>query len=213
MAANSQTAVYSGRSTAAMSGLHPIGLLHFVQDREIFHEGGDSGVFFTVVSGLVRTCKFRGDGQRQIDGFHGPGDVFGFDAAQKQSLSAEAVCDCTVAPQRWRGMAASYDGVPHHLFSHAMRSLARTQAHALLLGRRSAAGKVAAFLMEQAGQSADPILVTLEMTRHDIADYLGLTIETVSRTLSQFERASLIGLATARQVRLHDPAALQGLGS
>ena len=124
IAANTQTAVYAGRSTAMTGSLHPIGL-RFVQDRETFHEGGDAGVFFTVVSGLVRTCKFRGDGQRQIDGFHGLGDVFGFDASQKRSLSAEAVCDCTVAPQRWRGMAAGYDGVPHHLFLHAMRSLAR----------------------------------------------------------------------------------------
>lgn len=206
-----QAAACHDRSAALAQPARSAGLLHFGQGREIFQEGGDPGVYFTVVSGMVRTCKFRADGRRQIDGFHGPGDVFGFELAQAQSLSAEAVSNCTVASRRWRNLGASGRNVPHHLFSHAMRSLARTQAHALLLGRRGAVEKVAAFLAEQAAQSPDPALITLEMTRQDIADYLGLTIETVSRTLSQFERASLIGMATARQVRLHDAAALQKL--
>lgn len=211
MAATALTTAHGGDHPAA-GGLRSAGLVrHFVQDREIYREGDDSGVFFTVVSGMVRTCKSRNDGRRQIDAFHGPGDIFGFEAGLEQSLSAEAVCDCTVTSHRWRGLAAAYDGVPHHLFSHAMRSLARAQGHALLLGRQSAVEKVAAFLLEQAGQSPDQHVVNLEMARQDIADYLGLTHETVSRTLARLERASLIRLTTARQIRLLDAAGLQDI--
>jgi CRP/FNR family nitrogen fixation transcriptional regulator len=94
-----------------------------------------------------------------------------------------------------------------------MRSLARAQVHALLLGRRSAVEKVAAFLVDWATHSANTGTVTLEMTRQDIADYLGLTIETVSRTLSQFERDGMIQFSTARHIRLTDPAALCDLNA
>ena len=204
---------HARRHPRPTASLRSTGLVrHFVQDREIYREGGDSGVFFTVVSGMVRTCKSRHDGRRQIDAFHGPGDVFGFEAGQEQSLSAEAVSDCTVTSHRWHGLAASYGGmVPHHLFSHAMRGLARAQGHALLLGRQSAVERMAAFLLEQAGQSLDQHVINLEMTRQDIADYLGLTHETISRTLSRLERASLIRLTTARPIRLLDPAGLQSI--
>lgn len=209
--ASTALTTYAGRHSAA-EGLRPPKLvLHYVQDREIYREGDDSGVFFTVMSGMVRTCKSGNDGRRQIDAFHGPGDVFGFEPGLQQSLSAEAVCDCTVGSNRWRGLAA-LDGVPHHLFSHAMRSLARAQEHSLLLGR-NAVEKVAAFLLAQAGQSGDGAIVSLQMTRQDIADYLGLTVETVSRTLSRLERASLISLITARQIRLLDAAGLHDVHS
>ena len=201
MAATGLTTAHACRHPAPTAGLRSTGLVrHFVQDREIYREGGDSGVFFTVVSGMVRTCKSRNDGRRQIDAFHVPGDVFGFEAGLEQSLSAEAVSDCTVTSHRWHGLAATYDGVPHYLFSHAMRGLARAQEHALLLGRQSAVEKVAAFLLDQAGQSPDPQVINLEMIRQDIADYLGLTHETISRTLSRLERALLIRLTTARQI-------------
>ena len=94
-----------------------------------------------------------------------------------------------------------------------MHSLIRAQEHCLLLGCRSAVEKVAAFLLEQAKQSPDGHVINLEMTRQDIADYLGLTMETISRTLSRLERASLIGLTTARQIRLLDVVKLQDVRS
>lgn len=212
MAATALTTAHAGGHSAITVGLRTTGLVrHFVQDREIYREGDDPSVFFTVVSGMVCTCKSRNDGRRQIGGFHGPGDVFGFEAGRAQTLSAEAVCDCSVTAHRWRGLASAYDGVPHHLFSHAMRSLARAEEHALLLGRQSALEKVAAFLLEQSGQSLDQHVINLGMTRQDIADYLGLTIETVSRTVSRLERASLIRLTTPRQIRLLDAAGLRDI--
>ena len=212
MISTALSTAHAGRYLTATASVRSNGLVrHFLQDREIYREGGDSGVFFTVVSGMVRTCKSRNDGRRQIDAFYVPGDVFGFEAGLEQSLSAEAVSDCTVTSHRWHGLAATYDGVPHYLFSHAMRGLARAQEHALLLGRQSAVEKVAAFLLDQAGQSPDPQVINLEMIRQDIADYLGLTHETISRTLSRLERASLIRLTTARQIHLLDFAGLQSI--
>jgi CRP/FNR family transcriptional regulator, nitrogen fixation regulation protein len=199
---------------AGLSSVGPV--LHFTQDREIYGEGDTADSFFKVVSGVVRTCKFLSDGRRLIDAFHVAGDVFGVEAGTSYGFSSEAVCDCTVVSYRRRGLEASATqdaSLSRELFSYAMRSLARAQVHALLLGRRSAVEKVAAFLVDWATHSADTGTVTLEMTRQDIADYLGLTIETVSRTLSQFERDGLIGFSTARQIRLKNPAALRDLNS
>jgi CRP/FNR family nitrogen fixation transcriptional regulator len=94
-----------------------------------------------------------------------------------------------------------------------MKNLARAQEHSLSLGRRNAVEKVAAFLMELLENAPDAKVITLAMTRQDIADYLELTMETVSRTLSQLERDASIELTTARQIRMKDRAALGGLNS
>jgi CRP/FNR family transcriptional regulator, nitrogen fixation regulation protein len=199
----------------AASGLQPAGsVMHFAQDREIYGEGDNAGVFFKVVSGVVRTCKFLSDGRRQIDAFHVAGDIFGFELGWEHTLSAEAVSDCTIVPFRRRGKEGATDElISQQLFSHAMRSFARAQEHSLLLGRRSALEKVAAFLIEWAEPAPCGHVVNLAMTRQDIADYLGLTIETVSRTLSQLERDAFIELPAARQIRLKKLAALQELNA
>lgn len=191
-------------------------VLHVARDREIYAEGDAAGALFRVVTGVVRTCKFLSDGHRQIDAFHVAGDVFGFEIGAEYRLSAEAVCDCTLISYPRRGLenlAANNDALSRGLLSYAMRSMARAQDHSSLLGRRSAVAKVAAFLIEWAQHSPGAQTVALAMTRQDIADYLGLTIETVSRTLSQLERSAVIELPTTRQIRFRDPAALRQLNS
>jgi len=191
-------------------------VLCFAQDREIYGEGDAADSFFKVAEGVVRTCKFLSDGRRQIEGFHVAGDVFGFEAGAGHRLSAEAVCDCRVTSHRRRGLeglAAADLALSRQLLSYAMRGMTRAQDHSLLLGRKSAVEKVAAFLMEWAQHSVGCQTITLAMTRQDIADYLGLTIETVSRTLSQLERDAVIEIPTARQIRFKNSAALQGLNS
>lgn len=191
-------------------------VLHFTQDREIYGEGDEAEAFFKIVSGVVRTCKFLSDGRRQIDAFHVEGDIFGFEAGDEHRLSAEAVSDCTVISYRRRGverLAANNDALSRQLFSYAMCNMARAQDHSLLLGHKSAVEKVVAFLMEWADRSSSTGAITLAMTRQDIADYLGLTIETVSRTLSQLERDSMIELCTARQIHFKNPAALLALNA
>jgi CRP/FNR family transcriptional regulator, nitrogen fixation regulation protein len=201
-------------STGREEGLpHAGACMQFAQDREIYGEGDRAETFYKVVSGVVRTCKFLSDGRRQIYAFHVAGDLFGFELGVEYTLSAEAVSDCTiVAYRRPRGAAnASDEALSLHLFSHAMRSLARAQEHSLVLGRRSAVEKVAVFLLDWAAQSADGRTLALVMTRQDIADYLGLTIETVSRTMTQFERDGTIEMPTARQIKIRNTETLEDL--
>jgi CRP/FNR family nitrogen fixation transcriptional regulator len=110
-------------------------------------------------------------------------------------------------------LAVNDESLSRQLFSYATRSLARAQEHSLLLGRRSAVEKVAAFLIEWAEYAPESKVISLAMTRQDIADYLGLSMETVSRTLSQLERDALIELPTARQIRMKNLIALRNLNS
>lgn len=189
-------------------------VLNFARDNQIYGERDEVRSFYKVVSGVVRTCKFSSDGRRQIEGFHAACDIFGLELGDVHRLSAEAVSDCTVVAYRWRGlrrMAVQGDQIAPQIFGFAMQCLERTQQHALLLGRRSAAQRVAAFLLKTACRDGDRTGAYLAMTRQDIADYLGLTIETVSRTLSQFERDGLIALSSTRHVILHDLDALMVL--
>ena len=188
----------------------------FAEGCEIFSQGDASEFFFKVLSGTVRVCKFLPDGRRQIEAFHIAGDIFGMDLDATRQLSAEAVSDCTLICYRRRqvDMLAQQDGaVSRQLLRFAMENLAQVREHCLLLGRRGAAEKLAVFLLEWAGRSADPALVRLAMTRQDIADYLGLTIETVSRTFSQFEREGLIALNGTRAVHLCKPDALEAIAA
>jgi CRP/FNR family nitrogen fixation transcriptional regulator len=189
---------------------------NWAQDQEIFSEGDSAEYFYKVVSGVVRTCKFLVDGRRQIDGFHILGDIFGLEPGAQYRLSAEAVSDCTVIAYRKTkpGLLVAHDqNLSQELLSFAMQGMARAQEHSLLLGRRSAMEKVAAFLLDWAKKSKHHGLVNLAMTRQDIADYLSLTIETVSRTLSQLERENVIDLPSIRQVRVRNPDMLEDLAA
>ena len=187
---------------------------HFGPDREIFAEGDNAETFYKVVSGTVRTCKFLSDGRRQIEAFYTAGDVFGFEVGDAHLLTAEAVSECNLIAYRRRGVeaAAMQDGVlARQLFSYAMHSVTNAQTHAFLLGRRAAAEKVAVFLIGWASRNGAELAIDLPMSRQDMADYLGLTIETVSRTLSQMERERIIAIPNARQIRLLRREALEDL--
>jgi CRP/FNR family nitrogen fixation transcriptional regulator len=191
-------------------------VMHFSPDRQIYAEADEARSFYKVVSGVVRTCRFLSDGRRQIDAFHMEDDVFGFEAGADHRMTAEAVSECTVIVYRRRGleaMVSQNDRLGRWFFSHAMTCLALAREHSLLLGRASAAQKISAFLTEIAVREGSESVVDLAMSRQDIADYLGLTIETVSRTLSQMERDGTIGLPTARRIMLKDRRALRALNS
>ncbi len=189
-------------------------VIHVAEGREIFAEGDDTHLFYKVISGVVRVCRFLSDGRRQIEAFHVEGEVFGFELGEERLLSAEAVGDCSLISYR-RGhietLAKKDQAVAHQLFQYAMQNLAQAQGHCLVLGRRGAAEKVASFLLDWAQHSMDKGVIHLAMTRQDIADYLGLTIESVSRSLSQFERNGVIALPSARQVRMLNTDALEDL--
>ncbi|ACA20383.1 transcriptional regulator, Crp/Fnr family [Methylobacterium sp. 4-46] len=177
----------------------------FTRDEEIYGEGEEAEFVYRVVSGAVRTCKILGDGRRQITGFHLPGDLFGFEQGEVHGHNAEAICDTKVMMVRRRQIArvaAERAEVAVALWGLAARDLRRAQEHMLLLGRGSAQERVAAFLLTVGERLGDAGHVALPMTRRDIADYLGLTLETVSRTISQLEGEGALLRAGARQVTL-----------
>lgn len=191
-------------------------VVHVAEGREIFAEGADTDTFYRVVSGVVRVCKFLSDGRRQIEAFHVAGEIFGFELGAERVLSAEAVSDCTLVSYRRHGVeqiAQRNETLSHQLLQFAMHNLAQAQDHSLLLGRRGAAEKVACFILGWSKRCADKDGVHLAMSRQDMADYLGLTIETVSRSLSQFERDGVIALPSTRHLKVLNAEVLEDLAA
>jgi CRP/FNR family nitrogen fixation transcriptional regulator len=187
------------------------------KDEEIFAEGDAASYFYKVVSGTVRTYKLMCDGRRQIDAFHLAGDIFGLEIDLEHRFSAEAVDNAIVIAYRRSPLDAlsrQNPGFGDEVMMSMIRSLERAQDHMLLLGRKTAQEKIATFLMDLAARMHEDDRFELPMQRTDIADYLGLTIETVSRTLTQFAREGLIKLAaSSRNVVLADRMGLQRLNA
>jgi CRP/FNR family nitrogen fixation transcriptional regulator len=185
----------------------------FVRGEEVFAEGEAGTFFYKVVSGTVRTGKLLADGRRQIDAFHLAGDVFGLESGDRHRFAAEAVDDVVVIAYRRSRFASLVHDDPAFgelLMASMLTSLDRAHDHMVLLGRKTALEKLASFLLDMARRSLGTDKVVLPMQRTDIADHLGLTIETVSRTLTQMVRDGLIRLAEAgRTVILADKAGLQ----
>ena len=184
---------------------------------ELFAEGEDAEYFFKVVSGTIRTYKLLSDGRRQIDAFHLGGDIFGMETGEQHRFSAEAADSATVMTYRRRGFASLAHDDPalgSQIMSCMMHSLERAHDHMLLLGRKTAQEKIATFLLGMAARISTTDRFDLPMQRSDIADHLGLTIETVSRTLTRMVKDGLIKLATAgRSIVLSDMAALRRLNA
>jgi CRP/FNR family nitrogen fixation transcriptional regulator len=205
-----------------MSNNHPLNIafptigtvVNVRQNHPIYAECQPADTLFKIVSGMARTCKFKSTGQRQIDAFHTRGDVFGFEADSFYSISAEAVSDCTLISYSRSGLAAlslNHQNLATELYTHCIRNLIRARDHAYRLGQSSAITKLASFLIEESERSANPTHITLVMTRTDIADYLGLSVETVSRTLTQLRKTHLIKFSYAREINLTDLNGLRWL--
>jgi CRP/FNR family nitrogen fixation transcriptional regulator len=183
----------------------------FARNAEIFGEGEPAEYLYRVVSGAVRISKLLSDGRRQIGAFYMPGSIFGLEAEDEHHFSAEAVVDCiilVVKRSAFLAEAARDGAMLTELWTETMMHLQRAQDHMLLLGRKNAQERIAAFLLDMAGRLPQQGAVELPMSRQDIADYLGLTIETVSRTLTQMERDGIISIPVSRRILLTDTAAL-----
>src|SRR4029078_3902737 len=158
------------------------------KDEEIYGEGEPAEYVYQVIRGAVRTYKLLNDGRRPIGAFHLSGDVFGLDSGSAHRLTAEAITDTTVRLVKRRSLetaAGSNVQVAHSLWTMTAGDLRHAEDHMLLLGRKTALEKVATFLLEMDRRLAKAGMMALPMCRRDIGDYLGLTLETVSRTLSQ----------------------------
>lgn len=188
--------------------------MSFGKGAEIYGENEPADYVYKLVSGTVRSYKILNDGRRQIEGFHFPGDVFGLEVGADHASSAEAMADATVLVVRRSAIlaAATRDSeVANQLWTYTARELNHARSHAMLLVK-TAQERVASFLLDLANRVAGNA-VELPMSRQDIADYLGLTIETVSRTLTQFQDNAAIELPTSRRVVLRNRGALHSLNS
>jgi CRP-like cAMP-binding protein len=189
--------------------------MSFGRNAEIYGEGEPADYLYKVVSGTVRTYKVLTDGRRQVGGFYLPGEVFGLETGDEHGLSAEAITQCEVLVIRRSALVALADtdhDVARQLWTLTGNELRRVQEHILLL-IKSAQERVAAFLLEMEQRVCAGNAVELPMSRQDIADYLGLTIETVSRTLTNLENASTIELSSSRRIVLRNRGALNRLNS
>jgi CRP/FNR family transcriptional regulator, nitrogen fixation regulation protein len=184
--------------------------MSFSRNAEIYGENEPADYVYKVVSGSVRTYKIFDDGRRQIGGFYFPGDMFGLESGDAHQFSAEAIENCVVLLVKRSALVAlaERDGdIARQLWSFTAGELQRVRAHMLLL-IKSAEERVACFLLEMADRRSNTEAVELPMSRQDIADYLGLTIETVSRTLTHLEAKAAIALPTSRRILLRNRKAL-----
>lgn len=187
--------------------------MSFERNSEIYGEQEPAEFLYKVVSGSVRICKLLSDGRRQIQAFHVPGDIFGFEFGAEHEFTAEAIADArilVVKRSAVMALAARDADVARELWSVTARELQRVQGRVVLL-IKTAQERVVSFLLEMASRTSHGDAVELPMSRQDIADYLGLTIETVSRTLTSLESKNAIALPTSRRVVLRDYAALNRL--
>jgi CRP-like cAMP-binding protein len=174
----------------------------FTNGEEIYGEKERAEYFYKVLDGCVRTYKMLNDGRRQIGAFYMTGDTFGLEAGDEHTSSAEAIGDCKVLVIKRSPvitLAARNNDVAHHLWTLTASELSRAQNHMMLL-IKTAQERVAGFLLDMGTRLSGSDQIDLPMSRQDIADYLGLTIETVSRTLTQFEQAATISVPTSRRI-------------
>jgi len=185
-------------------------LRHFAPNASIYREGDMADRYYKLVSGTVRDSRHISHGRRQVTEFHGSGDIFGFYNGSRIS-SADAIGPVSLLVCRWHGPHETDMGMhpsTNEILTQLIRHVERLQQHAVLLGRRSAVEKLAIFLSQQASRMGTTDWVLLGMNRLDIADYLGLTVESVSRAFSSLERQDLIEIISAREIKLKNPAAL-----
>jgi CRP/FNR family transcriptional regulator, anaerobic regulatory protein len=183
----------------------------------LFHEGDPVTRVFTLTSGTLKLYKILADGRRYVTGFMHPGDFLGISFNDEHAFSAEAIEDaqlCWFPRARFDDFVESHSPMERELYRLAAHELAAAQQQLVLLGRKTATERLASFLLLLADRAADipgrdRRVVSLPMSRSDIADYLGLTKETVSRVLSAFRRDRVIRLRAVDEVEIVDRDALE----
>lgn len=179
-------------------------------------EGEPADAFLNITAGTARLCKLLPDGRRQITGFVGAGHFLGLAVSDTYAFGAEAIDTvryCRFSRTRLRALLEDFPALERRLLEVASNELVAAQEQMLLLGRKTARERVASFLMAQArlgvACQAPRARFALPMTRGDIADYLGLTIETVSRTLTKLRTSGLIEVPNATEIVVLDRPALE----
>lgn len=183
---------------------------HYRQGSEIFREAEPADCVYQLREGAVRTYKLLSGGRRHIGAFHLPGDIFGIENSEAHRFTAQAIVATTVRIAKRRvlvaGLAKNDIAAANNVRELVTRSLEHVENHLLLLGRQTAFEKVTTFLLEMDRRLDQPEVMVLPMGRRDIADYLGLTLETVSRALSVLCDEGILSFIgqTRRKIVLHD---------
>ncbi|HTZ77136.1 MAG TPA: helix-turn-helix domain-containing protein [Stellaceae bacterium] len=184
----------------------------------IFDEGEAADNVVTITSGTAKIFKLLPDGRRQITGFLFPGDFAGLALEGSYVYSAEAVTEvnlCRFGRHQLRGLLERFPRMEQNLLRLTVNELSSAQDQMVLLGRKTAAEKIASFLLMLSDRAShrDDEDISLPMTRTDIADYLGLTTETVSRTFTQLRKSGCIKVPDAGSVTVADRERLEGLAA
>lgn len=194
--------------------LGPIGVrMAFAAGEEIYVQDEDADMIYGVIRGAVRTTRLLNDGRRQIGDFYREGDLVGLETGPVHRFSAEALGDCDILVIKKSALRHyGEDGaqIEQMIWLATVRELERAQEHLLLLGRKNACEKVASFLLGMVDRSTGD-LTALPMGRQDMADYLGLTIETVSRMVTHLQTEGLVEFVGCRRFRVKNPAGLRHL--
>ena len=180
----------------------------FTAGAEIYAQGEKCNCLYKVEFGAVRVYRLLADGRRQISAFHLAGETFGFEADDIHHFFAEAIVATGIRMLR---TPSGTGGLAADILPMALKDLVRAQEHLLVLGRQNALERVAAFLADMAERQCGLRQVELPMSRNDIADYLGLTIETVSRVFTRLKQEGVIRLPSLRSVEIVKRQALYDL--
>ena len=181
---------------------------------KVFGEAEPADYLYQIREGAVRSCKQFSDGRRQIGAFHLPGDIFGAEDGGVHRFTAEAIVNTTVwiakRQSLFARLAKSDIAAANNVRSLVTRTLEHVENHLLLLGRQKSLEKVVAFLLEVDRRLGQPDVMVLPMGRRDIADYLGMTLETVSRSLSVLRDERILSFrgTNQREIVLHDRSKL-----
>ena len=183
---------------------------------EIFGAEEPAEYIYQVIEGAVRSYKLLSDGRRQIGGFHLPGDIFGLQNGGLHRFTAEAIVNTTVRLMKRESLervAKTDPAIVRSILTMTTDNLRHAENHLLLLGRKTSLERVAAFLVEMDRRLAPAGVIALPMNRRDIADYLGLTLETVSRALSAIKKKGFLKFPgqTQREIAVLNPAGLAEL--
>lgn len=184
--------------------------LNISAGQALFHEGDPATRVFTLTSGCLKLYKLLADGRRQVTGFMQPGDFLGISIADEYAFTAEALEDCQLCwfpRNRFDDFVENHNEMERELYRIAAHELAAAQQQMVLLGRKTATERLASFVLMLAekierGRANQVRFVDLPMSRSDIADYLGLTKETISRTLAELKFRRLIRLEALDRIEI-----------
>jgi CRP-like cAMP-binding protein len=185
----------------------------FATNAQVYGEGEPSIYLYKIITGLARCYRMTLDGRRQIVAFYVPGDVFGFEAGDRHTLSVEIITEsrvCIIKRSSALNAIARDEGFSRELWLSFSREVRRNQEHILQFGK-SAQTRVASFLLEMLRRVPAASTKALPISRQDIADYLDLRIETVSRAMTRLAKNGAIAPSSRRRITIRNPAALNSL--